>query len=359
MRRALWMTACSVWLLLQPASTSWGYRESFTPEQRERLMKAQNLLLDVVALTDNGKADAGPILTLVSTRMTELGYGVGTDPAKPHDIVFKVKCEQRKTWEGTTTLGGDADLPDSPSRVWKGPACQLNYLIGTSKIRWQKEVRTDFEDSVAAAQSANAPDPGAYAMAKLKERLEQYDFPVLLAAEWGHDERLLKLLDDPRTSQARKLKVISVLGEILSDDAAPKLREALKDKDLAQQAAVALGNLGKDSIPTLIDMMKNSKDPALQAAAAKGLGQVGALHGDPQIIPPLLEMLERPGVDRSVLIEVAWALGKLPDKRSINPLERAQHNLLKTRAPEDPSWKKLWDAVEWARKQCDTGDQFS
>jgi len=359
MRRALWITACSVWLLLQPASTGWGYRESFTPEQRERLLKAQNILLEVVALTDNGKADGRPISSLASTRMSELGYGVVTDPAKPHDVVFKIKCEQRKTWEGTTTLGGDADLPDAPSRVWKGPACQLNYLLGTTKIRWQKEVRTDFEDSAAAALSANAPDAGAYAMTKMKERLEQYDFPVLLAAEWGHDERLLKLLDDPRTSQARKLKVISLLGEMLSDESAPRLKEALKDKDLAQQASVALGNLGKDSIPDLIDMMKNSKDPALQAAAAKGLGQVGALHGDPQIVPPLLEMLERPGVDRSVLTEVAWAIGKLPDKRSIKPLERTQAKLLKVRDPEDPSWKRLWDAVEWARKQCDTYDQFS
>lgn len=359
MRRAVWITACSVWLLLQVAGTSWGYRESFTPEQRDRLLKAQKVLLDVVALTDNGKGDAGPILSLVSARMTEVGYEVVTGPAKPHDVIFKTKCEQRKTWEGTTTLGGDADLPDSPSRVWKGPACQLNYLVGGIKIRWQKEVRTDFEDAVAAALAANAADPGAYAMAKLKERLEQYDFPVLLAAEWGHADRLLKLLDDPRTSQLRKLKVISLLGDMQSDEAAPRLKEALKDKNLAQQAAVALGNLGKDSIPMLIDIMKTSKDPELQAAAAKGLGQVGALHGDPQIVLPLLEMLEKPGVDRAVLTEVAWALGKLPDKRSIEPLERTQAKLLKVRDLEDPSWKKLFEAVEWARKQCDTGDQFS
>jgi HEAT repeat protein len=345
--------------MLQSAGTGWGYRESFTPEQREGLQKVQNILLEVVALTDNGKADGGPISALASSRMSDLGYGVVTDPAKPHDVVFKIKCEQRKTWEGTTTLGGDADLPDAPSRVWKGPACQLNYLLGTTKIRWQKEVRTDFEDAAAAALAANAPDPGAYAMAKLKERLEQYDFPVLLAAEWGHDERLLKLLDDPRTSQLRKLKVISLLGDMQSDEAAPRLKEALKDKNLAQQAAVALGNLGKESIPILIDMMKTSKDPALQAAAAKGLGQVGALHGDPQIVPPLLEMLEKPGVDRAVLTEVAWAIGKLPDKRAIEPLERTQAKLLKVRDPEDPSWKKLFEAVEWARKQCDTFDQFS
>ena len=62
-------------------------------------------------------------------------------------LVFKVKCEQRKTWEGTTAAGGDADLPDAPSRLWKGPACQMTYLLGDLKVKWQKEVRTEFEDA--------------------------------------------------------------------------------------------------------------------------------------------------------------------------------------------------------------------
>jgi hypothetical protein len=63
-------------------------------------------------------------------------------------------------------MGSDADLPDSPSRVWKGPACQFNYFLGGTKIKWQKEIRTDFEDAVAEAQKANVGDPGAYAMAE-------------------------------------------------------------------------------------------------------------------------------------------------------------------------------------------------
>ena len=53
------------------------------------------------------------------------------------------------------------------------------------KIKWQKEVRTEFEDAVAAAQAAQVADPGLYAMAKLQEALAMYDFPLLLAAEWG------------------------------------------------------------------------------------------------------------------------------------------------------------------------------
>src|SRR5579883_3243694 len=121
--------AITVALLLVLASgTGWAYREYFTPEQKEHLAKVQTVLVEVIALTDKNAVDAAPLTEVVTRRMSELGYTVVTDPAKPHDVALKVKCEQRKTWEGTTTMGGDADLPDSPSRVWKGPACQLNYF---------------------------------------------------------------------------------------------------------------------------------------------------------------------------------------------------------------------------------------
>src|SRR5438552_10194624 len=211
-------------LLVLASGTSWGYRDYFTLEQKAQLAKVQTVLVEVTALTDNGAVDSSAISEVAIRRMKELGYNVVTDPAQPHDVVFKVKCEQRKTWEGTTTMGSDADLPDSPSRVWKGPACQLNYVVGGTKIKWQKEVRTDFLDAVEAAQKANAGDPGLYAMAKLKDRLQDYDFPVLLTADWGQADRLLKVLDAPGTSELRKLKIISLLGEMLADEALPRLQ---------------------------------------------------------------------------------------------------------------------------------------
>ncbi|TAJ30755.1 MAG: HEAT repeat domain-containing protein [Nitrospirae bacterium] len=347
-------------LLALASGTSWGYREYFTAEQKALLAKAQTVLVEVLALTDKGKEDQPALTDVAVRRLRELGYTVVTDSAQAHDVVVRMKCEQRKTWEGTATMGSDADLPDSPSRIWKGPACQLNYVLGGTKIKWQKEVRTDFEDAAEAAQKANAGDPGAYAMAKLKDRLEQYDFPVLLAAEWGQPERLIKVLDTPGTKEIRKLKVIALLGDMLSHEALPQLKEALKDKDLSKQAAVALGNIGQEGIPILIDILKTSTQPELQAAAAKGLGQVGALHGDPSIIPPLLEMLDAPGIDIAVQTEIAWALGKLPDKRSVEPLFALDRKLQKIRTdPPDPLIKKLKEAVFWAIKQCYTEDQYS
>ena len=344
---------------LLAAQPAWAYREYFTPEQKDQLEKIKTVLVEAIALTDKGQADAGSVAESASRRLAEVGYAVVLDQAQPHDVALRIKCEQRKTWEGTTAAGGDADLPDAPSRLWKGPACQLTYLLGSMKIKWQKEVRTEFEDAVAAAQAAQAADPGAYALLKLREALDTYEFPLLLAAEWGHLERLIALLDSADTSQARKIKIISLLGEMQADEALPNLKAALKDRDLAKQALVAMGDLGKESIPLLIEIMNTAPQPETQAAAAKGLGQIGGIAGDASVVPPLLVKLQDPKTDWIVLTEVAWALGKIPDKRSIQPLYDLDKKLQAIRDPDNAVLKKLKEAVFWSIKQCDTWDQFS
>jgi hypothetical protein len=359
MRVALLLSTLAFTVVALSSPPSWAYRDYFTPEQKALLDKIQTVRIEAIALADKGAVDAAPIAELVARRIGELGYTVVREAGKPHDAVFKVKCEQRKTWEGTTAAGGDADLPDAPSRLWKGPACQMTYFLGDMKVKWQKEVRTEFEDAGQAAQSANAGDPGTYAMGKLRDVLETYEFPLLLAAEWGQPERLLKLLDRSDTPQARRFKIISLLGEMQADEALPKLKEVLKDRDLAKQAIGAMGNLGKESIPLLVDIMNTSPQLELQAAAAKGLGQLGGTHGDASVVLPLLAKLQNPKTDWSVLTEVAWSLGKIPDKRSIQPLYDLDKKLQALRDPENIALKKLKEAVFWSIKQCDTWDQFS
>ena len=339
------------------APSLWAFRDYLTPEQKARLEKIQILRIEALALTEKGAVDPAPIAELVARRMVELGYTVVGDAGKRHDVVLKVKCEERKIWEGTTAAGGDADLPDAPSRLWKGPACQLTYLLDGMKVKWQKEVRTEFDDARQAAQSAHMGDPGAYAMSKLREGLETYEFPLLLAAEWGQPERLLKLLDRTDTPQARKVKIISLLGDMQVGEALPKLTVALKDPDLAKPAIGAIGNLGKEGIPLLVDIMNTSPQPELQAAAAKGLGQLGGMHGDVSVVPPLLAKLKDPKTEWPVLTEVAWSLGKIPDKRSSQPLYDLDKKLEAIRDPENVPLKKLKEAVFWAIKQCDTWDQ--
>lgn len=338
----------------------WGHRDSFTKEQREQLANIKTVLVEAVALTDKGAQDAGPFREVVEKRLAELGFAHVADPKEPHDAVVRVKCEQRKTWEGTTAAGGDNDLPGAPSRLWKGPACQLTYRLGALKVQWQKEVRTPFSDAVEAAQRVNAPDPGAYALSELKTLLEEYDFPVLLAAEWGQGDRLLKLLDSSSTPQPRKLLVLSVLGDMMaSEDALPHLKEALKDKDLSKEAAVALGSIGSDGIPVLAEILKSSNQPELQAAAAKGLGRIGGISGDPRVVDPLLSMLEAPGIDIRVQTEIVWALGKVPDKRSLPPLKALFKKVLHIRDPENKALKNLKEALNWSTKQLDMDEHLS
>ena len=359
MRLALLLSTLAFSIVALPFPSSWAYRDHFTSEQKALLANIQIVRIEAIALSDKGAVDAAPIAELVARRIGELEYTVVGEAGKPYDVVIKVKCEQRKTWEGTTAAGGDADLPDAPSRLWKGPACQMTYLLGDMKVKWQKEVRTEFEDAGQAAQSANAGDPGAYAMGKLRDALETYEFPLLLAAEWGQPERLLKVLDRSDTPQARKVKIISLLGEMQADEALPKLKEVLKDRNLAKQAIGAISNLSKEGIPLLVEIMNTSPDIEVQAAAAKGLGQLGGLHGDASVVPPLLAKLKDPKTDWSVLTEVVWSLGKIPDKRSIEPLYDLDKKLQAMRDPENVLLKKLKEAVFWAIKQCDSWEHIS
>ena len=361
MMRSGWTTAAAFLVLLSGlASPASAYRDYFTEAQKAELAKIQTVLVEALALTDKGTGKADDIRDVVSRRMSELGYIVSSDQGMPHDVVVRVKCEQRKTWEGTASAGGDNDLPDAPSRLWKGPACQVTYALGSLKVKWQKEVHTDFEDAAQAATAAGASDPGAYAMSALRDALRTYDFPLLLTAEWGQPDRLLKLLDSPDTNQIRKLRVISLLGEMAADEALPSLTEALKNKDLAKQAAVALGGMGKEGIPVLIEILRHSTQPELQAAAAKGLGDLGNIHSDSRVVPPLLEMLDAPGIDITVQTEIAWALGRVPDRRSVEPLFALDRKLQKIRKdPPDPQIKKLKEAVFWSIKQVYTEDQYS
>ena len=345
----------SIVLAILLASDSWARQESYTPEQKAKLESIDRVLVDVIALSDKGPIDATGLNDVVIKRMKEFNYTVLTDPAQPHDVDLKVKCEQRKTWEGTTNMGSDADLPDSPSRVWKGPACQLSYLLDGKKMGWRKEVRTDFSDAQQAAEAAKAGDPTAYTMSKLRDRLEDYDFPALITAEWGQEERLFKLYDDPATPSARKVKLIGLFGHLFSTKAVPRLLTGLKGSDIeiAKASALALGNIGqKDTIPILIQTMKTGQ-PELRPAVAKALGVLGALHGDFTIVDPLLDMLK---TDDVVLkTEVVWALGKLPDRRAYEPLFALQKSLYHVRENDaDPKLVKLKEAVNWSIKQIDT-----
>ena len=113
-------------------------RIHLTPEQKSQLTKANSVFVRVIALTEKGPSDSTPFLKTITTRLQELNYTVITDPAQPHDIEFKVKCEERKTLTGTTATGGDVDLVDAPDQTLEGTGLSLNLSTRSSRLRLEE-----------------------------------------------------------------------------------------------------------------------------------------------------------------------------------------------------------------------------
>jgi len=66
------------------------------------------------------------------------------------------------------------------------------------------------------------------------------------------------------------------------------------------------------------------------------------------VVLPLLEKLLNSKRGWTILTEMPWALGKIPDKRSIQPLYDLDKKLQAIRDPDNVTLKKLKEAVFWA-----------
>ncbi|MEJ2230908.1 MAG: HEAT repeat domain-containing protein, partial [Nitrospirales bacterium] len=296
----------------------------------------------------------------------EIGYTVTLDRSRPHDVEFKVKCEEQKTVTGTSPTGGDVDLADAPDRLWKGPACLLTYFLQQKDLQWKKEVRTTFPDARQAAKKAQVDDAGKFAMDHLNQRLIEYDFPVLLSAEWGQVDRLLQLLENPNTPKLRKVKILSVLSDLHAEEALPKLTKLLESTDLQQETINALSGAGADSIPLLVDLFQTSTQSSIQAEAAKALGNIAAKTGDPRAIPPLVQYVSSllpklktsEDIDFPVLTEVVWAIGKQRWENSLKPIAELQTKIWVI-FDNSKEMADLREATSWTYKQIDLSGHIS
>ena len=361
-----WIFTFLFFSLLLNLSLAEARRIHLTPEQKSQLAKADSVFVRVIALTEKGPTHSTPFLKTITTRLQELHYTVITDPAQPHDIEFKVKCEERKTLTGTTATGGDVDLADAPDRLWKGPACLLTYRLDHRDLDWKKEIRTSFPDAVQAAKQANVANAGDYAMTHLNQRLAEYDFPILLSAEWGQVDRLLQLLEDPKTPKLRKVKILSVLSELHAEEALPKLTQLLESTDLQQETINALSGAGGDSIPILIDFFQTSTQSPIRTAAAKALGNIAAKTGDPRTIPPLVHYVSTvlpqiktsEDIDFPLLTEVVWAIGKSRWEGSFKPIGQLQEKVWLI-FDNSKEMANLREATSWTYKQLDLDGHIS
>jgi HEAT repeat protein len=323
-------------------------------------------LVEILALTEKGAYDANPLVSTVKTRLEDIGYRVTTDRSQPHDVEVKVKCEEQKTLTGTTPTGGDVDLADAPDRLWKGPACLITYLLKQKDLQWKKEVRTTFPDARQSAKQEQVDDAGKFAMEHLNQRLTEFDFPVLLSAEWGQVDRLLQLLDNPNTPKLRKVKILSVLSDIHAEEALPQLTKLLESTDLQQETINALSGAGADSIPLLIDLFQTSRQSSIRAEAAKALGHIAAKTGDPRPIPPLVQYVSSilpqlktsEDIDFPVLTEVVWAIGKQRWEPSLKPMRELQQKIWVI-FDNSQEMADLREATSWTYKQIDLDGHIS
>jgi len=348
------------------AAPSEARRIPLSTEQKTQLEHAQTVLVEVLALTEKGAYDANPLTSTVKTRLEDIGYTVTTDRSQPHDVEVKVKCEEQKTLTGTTPTGGDVDLPDAPDRLWNGPACLITYLLRQNDSQWKKEVRTTFPDARQAAKQEQVDDAGKFAMEHLNQRLTEFDFPVLLSAEWGQVDRLLQLLDNPNAPKLRKVKILSVLSDIHAEEALPQLTKLLESTDLQQETINALSGAGADSIPLLIDLFQTSRQSSIRAEAAKALGHIAAKTGDPRPIPPLVQYVSSllpqlktsQDINFPLLTEVVWAIGKQRWEPSLKPIAELQQKIWVI-FDNSKEMADLREATSWTYKQLDLSGHIS
>ena len=318
----------------------------FNPQQKSQLQRVETIFLKAVTLTEKGRVEPTPIETAVTNRLTATGFTVITTGSEPHDVVLKVRCDERKPWGGVRKSDGEIQQPGAPSRNWKGPACQLSYFFDGRKGPWQYEVRTTFDNAWEASRANGHGDPGQFALKHLGRALRDSDFPLDLAAEWKQAKRLSSLLTDPQTDEATKRKILSLAGHVPGDTMLQALQRIRTQAEFAVPATIALGFMGEPAIPTLLDLLS---DPSvdIQAAAAEALGEIGAHSGNSEILPPLLAKMEAPDVHLRVQTEIVKAIGKTPDLQSLEPLQQLALKAWTSRS-NDPIMQELREAVDWS-----------
>ncbi len=327
----------------QPVSAE---RILFTPQQKSHLQRVKTIFVQAVALTEKGLVDPTLIGKAVADRLTAAGFTVITTKSGPHDVVLKVKCDERKPWGGVRKSDGEIQQPGAPSRNWKGPACQLSYLFDGQKGPWQYEVRTTFENAWEAAKAAGHDDAGQFALQHLSQALRDSDFPLDLAAEWKQAKRLSSLLTDVQTDKATRFKILSLAGHVPGEAMLQALLQIRTEVDFAVPATIALGAMGEPAIPTLLDLL-SGPSVDIQAAAAEALGEIGAHSGNVGILPPLLAMMQAPDVHLRVQTEIVRAIGKTPDFQSVELLEQLALKAWTDRS-NDPLMQELREAVDWS-----------
>ncbi len=319
------------------------------------LEQVQHVLIETLALTEKGVQDSSIFQQVVSKRLAEAGFTPVHDMNSPHDIIVRVKCEERKTWTGPSKHRKGSHPSASASRLWKGPACHISYRYQSKPAIWSWEVRTSFEEPRKAAKAAGATNSGMYALQELQSQLAQDEFPLYLAAEWGQTDRLIQLFQQSTDQLDRRRLILQLLGPVASPTVLSTIQEATQDPDLALTAIAALGDQGEVAIPSLVNILDASPRPEHQLAALKALGEIATQSANPRLYDVFIEQLQ--AQDPRMQTIAVRGLGKLGDLRAITPIETL--NLQAWSNPStDPEIQALREALNWSLFQLDPASHF-
>ena len=325
------------------------------PQQKARLQHVEKIFVSGLAITEKGLVDAAMVRRAVAGRLSSIGFTIVAAPTETHDVTVKVKCEERKTWEGVKRTNEQVYRPGAPSRVWKGPACQLRYVLDGLQGPWHYEVRTVFENAREAAQTSGEPDAGQFALRRLRQALAHSTFPLALAAEWQQSRRLASLLTAPTTDTATQITIVSLAGHAPDDTMLRALQDIITQTALTLPATMALGHMGDPAIPTLMKILSDDTSSVnIQAAAVKALGEIGARGGNVRILPPLLAMMQSSDVHLHVQTAIVRAVGQIPDQASVEPLQQLGLKAW-TSTSTDPHMQELREAIDWSLWQINPG----
>ncbi len=299
------------------------------------------------------------ILETVQPRLEQLGYRVAEPSTHSSGgLWLQIHCQVlREKINAVSSQAGKGAIAEV--RVL-GPPCELAYSFKQQVVPWKNVDRLIYSESVATMQRISQ---GARRL-NPKECVEQffhlYDFPVLLAAEWGHINRLLQVLKNPDTDVSRQRLILILLGETQVQKGYPVLVQKLRDPEVAKEAAEALGYFGLQGQKHLLSILQDGSSPSLQVSAAKGLGRIAAATGNSQQTPLFLEMVKDPMVDLRVRTELVWALGKAPDMQAYSTLLGLEREIWNDPSP-GTDLQEFREAVDWSIrevKQGGHGDDF-
>ena len=293
------------------------------------------------------------IMEILQPRLEKIGYRVARASTHSLDgLWLQVDCETIPVRKGLPPRDRAGSALRKPPRL--GPPCQFAYSYHREVVPWKNVERLIYSESVAAMQQISQAAVPLNPQECVKEFFRLYDFPMLLAAEWGHVDRLLQVLHHPDTGVSRQKLILMLFGEAHIARGYPVLVEKLQDRRVAKEAAEAIGFFGLRAQKHLLPLLQDRSDPQLQAAAAKGLGRIAAATGNSQQTPLYMNMVADTTLDLRVRTQLAWILGKAPDMRSFPTLLGIEKYVWNDPS-HDPDLQAFREAIDWSIREVKQG----